>query len=131
MGKSDNHPLDAAAGTAGGGIILISQKECKNRNDLFKLMQENPDLPVLPMVDGEIPGDDCGYWLGAWGTSHLEEYLVDNGQVLFKSDDDVFDVLERFLPDDEYYRLPDVESECRKVYNALPWKKAIVVYITT
>ena len=102
---------------------MISQKECKNRNDLFKLMQENPDLPVLPMVDGEIPGDDCGYWLGAWGTSHLEEYLVDNGQVLFKSDDDVFDVLERFLP--------DVESECRKVYNALPWKKAIVVYITT
>lgn len=110
---------------------MISQKECKNRNDLFKLMQENPDLPVIPMVDGEIPGDDYGYWLGAWGTSHLDEYLVGNGQVLFKSDDDVFDVLERFLPDDEYYRLPDVESECRKVYNALPWKKAIVVYITT
>lgn len=109
----------------------MEHKERKNRNDLFKLMQENPDLPVLPMVDGEIPGDDCGYWLGAWGTSQLDEYLVGNGQVLFKSDDDIFDVLERFLTDDEYYKLPDVESECRKVYNALPWKKAIVVYITT
>ena len=50
---------------------------------------------------------------------------------LFKSDDDVFDTLERFLSDDEFYRLPDVESECRKIYDALPWKKAIIVYIET
>lgn len=110
---------------------MLSQKERKNYDDLFRLMRENPDLPVLPMVDGEIPGDDCGYWLGAWGTSCLDEYLVGSDRVLFKSDDDIFDVLERFLPDDEYYGLPDVESECRKVYDALPWKKAIIVYITT
>ena len=57
---------------------MISQKECKNRNDLFKLMQENPDLPALPMVDGAILVDECGYWLVAWVTSHLDEYLVDN-----------------------------------------------------
>ena len=34
---------------------MLSQKERKNYDDLFRLMRENPDLPVLPMVDGEIP----------------------------------------------------------------------------
>ena len=30
--------------------------------ELLKLIKENPDLPVLPMVDGEIcAGDDYGY----------------------------------------------------------------------
>lgn len=110
---------------------MISEKERKNLEELFKLMRENPDLPVVPMVDGEIPGDDCGYWMGAWGTAKLDEYLVASDRVIFKSDDDVFDTLERFLSDDEFYRLPDVESECQKFYDALPWEKAIIVYIET
>jgi len=39
-------------------------------------MQENPDLPVVPMVDGEIvAGDDHGYWQGAWGYARVDEYL--------------------------------------------------------
>ena len=110
---------------------MILEKERKNLEELFKLMRESPDLPVVPMVDGEIPGDDCGYWMGAWGTAKLDEYLVASGRVIFKSDDDVFDTLERFLSDDEFYRLPDVESECRKFYDTLPWEKAIIVYIET
>ena len=105
--------------------------EHENREKLFQLMRENPELPVIPMVDGEIPGDDCGYWLGAWGHAALEEYLVGSDRVIFKSDDDVLDALERFLSEDEYDRLPDAEFECRKAYDRLPWKKAIVVYITT
>lgn len=100
-------------------------------NKLLELIRENPELPVLPMVDGEIPGDDCGYWLGAWGSATCEEYLITPDSVLFKSDDDVFDTLERLLPDSEFDKLPDEESKCRNIYDNLPWKKAIVVYITT
>ena len=113
------------------GVEGEKMAERENREKLFQLMRENPDLPVVPLVDGEIPGDDCGYWLGAWGAAELDEYLVGSDGVIFKSDDDVFDALERFLPGDEYDHLPDDESECRKIYDALPWKKAIVVYITT
>lgn len=108
---------------------MISEKERKNRDELFRLMKENPDLPVIPMVDGEVVGDDCGYWLGAWGFAKLDEYITTDEKVLFKSDDDVFDTLECVLPCDKFYQLPDVESECRKIYDALPWIKAIVVYI--
>ena len=110
---------------------MITEKEQKNREELFKLMQENPELPVVPMVDGEIPGDDCGRWLGAWGSAHIDEYLLTHNQewMVFKSDDDVFDVLERHLSDEEFEKLPESEAECRKYYEALPWTKAILVNI--
>ena len=41
-----------------------TDKAKNNWEELFRLMQENPDLPVVPMVDGEIVGDDSGYWVG-------------------------------------------------------------------
>lgn len=42
---------------------MITASEKKNREQVLKLIQENPDMPIVPMVDGEIPGDDCGYWM--------------------------------------------------------------------
>lgn len=110
---------------------MISEKERKNREELFKLMQENPELPVVPMVDGEIPGDDSGWWLGAWGSARIDEYLFTRNRewMVFKSDDDVFDVLERHLSDEEFEKLPETEAECRPYYDALPWIKAIIVDI--
>lgn len=110
---------------------MITDKERKNREELFRLMRENPELPVVPMVDGEIPGDDSGYWLGAWGGARIDEYLLtdDREWMVFKSDDDVFDVLERHLSEEEFEQLPETEEACRAYYDALPWTKAIVVYI--
>ena len=112
---------------------MIKDTERKNRDELFKLMQENPELPVIPFVDGEIiVGDDFGIWMGSWGASCIDEYLIppqDYNPVICKSDDDVFDTLEKCLPVEEFYRLPDIESECRKYYDALPWTKAIIVNI--
>lgn len=109
----------------------MTDREKKNREELFKLMQENPELPVVPMVDGEICGDDSGYWLGAWGSAQVDEYLLTQNRELmvFKSDDDVFDVLEKHLTDEEFEKLPETEEECRPYYDALPWTKAIIVYI--
>lgn len=100
---------------------------------LLELVKENPELPIVPMVDGEIvAGDDFGTWMGAWGNSRVDSYIIDDhGMVLFKSDDDVFDVLERCLPEAVFETLPEKEAECRPVYDALNWTKAIVVDIVT
>lgn len=41
--------------------------EAENREKaekLLKLVAENPELPVLPMVDYEVVGDDWGCWAG-------------------------------------------------------------------
>ncbi len=112
---------------------MISERERKNREQLFKLMQENPELPVVPMVDGEIPGDDRGYWLGACGSAYIDEYLLTHNcdRVAFKSNNDVFNVLEWHLTGEEFEKLPETESECRPYYDALPWTKAIIVYINS
>lgn len=112
---------------------MITEREKKNRDELFRLMRENPDLPVVTMVDAEICGDDSGYWRGAWGRASVDEYLMCEryDYMAFKSWDDVFDVLEKYLSDEEFEKLPESESECRKHYDALPWTKAIIAYITT
>ena len=105
----------------------------ENTKRLLELIQENPDLPIVPMVDAEIVGgDDFGRWMGDWGYARVDEYLIppqDYEPMLFKSDDDVFDVLEKCLPEAEFDALPENESECRPVYDALPWVKAIIVDI--
>ena len=122
-----------------GDTAVITDKERKNREELaayrrrelFRLMRENPELPVVPLVDWEITGDDNGYWLGAWGSARIDEYLLisNREEVVFKNDDDVLDVLERYLSDEEFEKLPETEEECRPFYDALPWTKAIIVYI--
>ncbi len=38
-------------------------------------------------------------------------------------------VLEKHLTDAEFEALPADEETCRAVYDGLPWKKAIIVYI--
>ncbi len=113
---------------------MITDKEKNNRDELFKLMQENPELPVIPFVDGRIPGDDSGYWLGSWGVAFIDDYLFPkdgDDPVMFKSDDDVFGVLEKYLTKEAFDALPENESECGAIYDALPWVKAIIVYIDT
>ena len=112
---------------------MISEREKQNREELFRLMQENPDLPVVPMVDGEVAGVDRGYWLASWGCSRVDEYLICEyaERTVFKSEDDVFGTLEDYLPYKEFESLPENESACRPTYDALPWRKAIIVYIET
>lgn len=39
---------------------MTSERERKNREELFRLMAENPDLPVAAMVDSEIVAEAFG-----------------------------------------------------------------------
>ncbi len=54
----------------------MNAKQNKLTAELLKLIQENPELPVVPMVAGEVvPNDEYGYWLGRWGKAKVDEYL--------------------------------------------------------
>lgn len=105
----------------------ISDTERKNRDNLFQLMQENPDLPVIPFVDGEVcAGDDFATWMGSWGAARVDEFICprqDYEPVIFKSDGDVFDALEKCLPEEKFDALPDTEPECEPIYGRAPVDK--------
>lgn len=109
---------------------MARENEKENREELFRLMQENPELPVVPMVDYEIVADDSGRWLGSWGSSYIGEYLIGEEQVHFREDDDpseVDKVLSERYGDDYYTDMTD-EQEA-EAYAGLPWIKAIIVNI--
>ena len=102
---------------------------------LLKLISENPDLEIIPLVHEEIVADDSyTYWLGSWGRSEIAEYYLGREKIHFK-DDDEEDILND-LEGREYgcdhngtdiYDLSDEEWDA--LYASVPWKKAIVVHI--
>lgn len=103
---------------------------------IIKLIEENPDLPIVPMVDSEVVAEDCGYWLGKWGRCEVTEYYEGRERIHFK-DDDEEDVLNDLVGCEyshdphgrDIYDLSDDEWD--KLYNSIQWVKCIVVYITT
>lgn len=51
----------------------------KERNqELLKLISENPDLPIIAMVDCDVVGEDSGRWLGYFSRAELGEYATDD-----------------------------------------------------
>ena len=56
--------------------------------ELLKLMKDNPDLPIVPMVNFEVVGDEFSYWMGSWGRSEVGEYYIGEERVHFRGDED-------------------------------------------
>ena len=113
-------------------LNMITEKEKKNRDELFRLMKENPELPIVPMVDSEICGGDFAYYMGVWGWAEIDEILIcenNYDSIEFKSDHDIYNTLYHYLKPEQYDELPDNYDLCEEIYNNLPWKKVIVVFI--
>ena len=107
----------------------------KETEQLLKLIKENPDLPVIPMVNEEVVADDCyTWWRGEWIRSEVTEYYIGREYAHFK-DDDEEDVLNDMVGCEyshdksgrDIYDLSDEEWDA--LYASIPWQKAIVVYI--
>lgn len=106
----------------------ITEAEKRNREKLFRLMRENPDLPVVPMVDSEVVADDSySYWMGYWGCVELSGYILTDDRVLFRGhsdDEEVLDALDECAGWEDW---PD-EKVDEAVKNFL-WIECIVVCI--
>lgn len=122
-----------------------------NKEELARLILENPELPVLCMVEFEVvASDECLRWAASLGECKIREYIyhedsVSDSVIYWREDaGKLVDAMaedaenqERFYDSGadmstataraEAYRRARMEAE-QKV-NAMPWKKAIVVNI--
>ena len=58
-------------------VQTIDEAMQKQKNEAFlKLIKKNPTLPIVPLVDNEIVGEDYGYWLGSFGSASVGEYAI-------------------------------------------------------
>lgn len=126
-----------AGNTASICITAQVQKGVKMKPEIIRLIEENPDLPIVPMVDYDVVGDDtCTYWMGEWGHCEITEYYVGRERIHFKDDDeeDVLNDLDgcKYSCDQQGRDIYDLsDDEWDALYKSVPWTKGIVVYITT
>jgi len=118
---------------------MIKQRKSQKEyiKDFVKLIEENPDLPVLPMVDGDIIlGDDYQWWVASIGESYVDQYHIEDGRFYMYSkdfDDVVENYIESLENDDNYNVLPEDiswDDAVREVAN-YEWVKAIMLKIDT
>lgn len=105
-----------------------------NIEKLVKLINENPGIEVLPVVDLDVVGDgDYSRYGGAIGESRIDKYYSEDERIYF---DDDYDDLEEEIQDRiwlDHQPISDEELEklAGKEMDKLKWKKVIVVDIDT
>lgn len=98
-----------------------------NFKKFIKLVRENPDLEVIPVVGPDVAADGYDWWCGDWGDCRIVEGIYTNDG-LYTTEDYYREVL-RSVFGAEALAAMDNEEEQRQ-YEALPWQKTILVYIT-
>lgn len=97
-------------------------KQSEKLTQLLELMQANPELPVIPCVDGDVvSGDEYYCWLGSWGESAVQEFVIGRERTYYREDDisEMNDVLyERYDPElvDDLTEWEDAEAAIRELH---------------
>lgn len=110
---------------------MMTNTEFIKREKLFKLMKENPDLPIVPVVDYEVVGEETAYWQGALGESRVGEYVSNiDGRFHLRDDEEMSEAYELVEKKHGYETVEKLSEEAvLKAYADLPWRKAIIVEI--
>jgi len=108
------------------------EKQQEKITNLLKLISENPDLEILPMVDSEIGNEDYSRTLGEWGTAEVDYYYCSDERIYFKSDD--FDELVEGYIDNNFeveHVSDEIVETAQNTVNSYEWTKAIIVNINS
>lgn len=109
----------------------MMKRQAENIKTALTLIEQNPSLRIVPMVDSEVVADDgFGWWVAEWGKASIEEIWSDNERVYIRSvDEDT--LVENPLDDDSEDVNGDIEWEkAKKTVSEYEWEKVIAVKIT-
>ena len=111
------------------------ERQQENIKQLLKLIKDNPDLEILPMVDSEcVTSDDFSYWMGEWGSAEVDHYYRLDERVYFKGEG-LEELIDDWI-DNNYEKYPManndlLEERAAAEIESYDWIKAIVVKINS
>ena len=105
----------------------------KNIKHLIQLMDENPNLPVIPMVGQDIVADCTGEWVAHFGKAEVKKMCIYGEKVIFREWKNAIKTVEALelegLTED---RTREESLEKLNGYlDELEWLEAIIVHIET
>ena len=104
-----------------------------NIKDLLKLMDENPDLPVIPVVGQDIVADCTGEWVAYFGKAEVKKMCIYGEKVGFREEKNAIKTVEALeLEGLTEGRAREESLEKLNGYlDELEWLEVIIVHIET
>ena len=104
-----------------------------NIKHLIQLMDENPDLPVIPMVGQDIVADCTGEWVAHFGKAEIKKMCIYGENVVFREEKNAIKTVEALeLEGLTEGRTREESIEKLSGYlDELDWLEAIIVHIET
>lgn len=105
----------------------------ENIKDLLKLIEEHPDLPVIPMVGQDIVADCTGEWVAHFGKAEVKKMCIYGEKVVFREEKNAIKTVEALeLEGLTEGRTREESIEKLDGYlNELEWLEEIIVHIET
>ena len=105
----------------------------ENIKHLIQLMDENPDLPAIPMVGQDIVADCTGEWVAHFGKAEVKKMCIYGENVVFREEKNAIKTVEALeLEGLTEGRTREESIEKLDGYlNELDWLEAIIVHIET
>ena len=108
----------------------------ENIKDVLKVINEHPDLPVIPMVGQDIVADSFGEWTAEVGEAEIRKICIYEDAVIFY-DENTLKTAGMLELDYEALGIPDSMSSgeanrrLKTFIDSLDWLEAIIVHIET
>lgn len=104
-----------------------------NIKHLIQLMDENPDLPAIPMVGQDIVADCTGEWVAHFGKAEVKKMCIYGEKVIFREEKNAIKTVEALeLEGLTEGRTREESIEKLNGYlDELEWLEVIIVHIET
>ena len=108
----------------------------ENIKEILKLIDENPDLPVIPMVGQDIVADSFGEWTAEVGEAEIKKICIYEDAVIFY-DESTLKTAGLLELDYDTLGIPESMSSgeanrrLKAFIDSLDWLEAIIIHIET